>query len=269
MITVTVPAVVSRPPNPGGRDIDVSAVSKVFQARDGGRTNALTNTSFKIRPGAFVSLVGPSGCGKSTLLRMIAGLIPPTRGAVLLGGAVVSKPLPEIGIAFQRPVLLPWLTVRGNIALPAELDGRQSKADIAAKVDALLEMVRLPGSGARMPGELSGGMQQRVAIARALMSDPGVLLMDEPFGALDAMTREHLNDELLEIWARDQPTVVFVTHDIPEAVYLSDRVLVMAANPGRVIADIAVPLPRPRDAMTRLHPEFARLGADIRALIAH
>ena len=269
MSTVTEATGVSRSPRTGGCDIDVSAVTKVFRSRDGGQTNALANTSFKIQPGAFVSLVGPSGCGKSTLLRMIAGLIPPTRGAVLLGGTVVSEPSPDIGIAFQRPVLLPWLTVRGNIALPAELDGRGSRAEIAAKVDSLLDMVRLPGSGDRMPGELSGGMQQRVAIARALMSDPGVLLMDEPFGALDAMTREHLNDELLEIWVRNQPTVVFVTHDIPEAVYLSDRVLVMAAHPGRVIADIAVPLPRPRDATTRLHPEFARLGAEIRALIAH
>jgi NitT/TauT family transport system ATP-binding protein len=269
MNTLAAPAFASRPLRSGGRDIEVSAVTKVFQSRHGGQTNALANTSFRIEPGAFVSLVGPSGCGKSTLLRMIAGLIPPSRGAVLLGGSVVSEPSPAIGIAFQRPVLLPWLTVRGNVALPAELEGRRSKADITAKVDALLKMVRLPGSGGRMPGELSGGMQQRVAIARALMSDPGVLLMDEPFGALDAMTREHLNDELLEIWARDQPTVVFVTHDIPEAVYLSDRVLVMAAHPGRVIADVAVPLPRPRDATTRLHPEFARLGAEIRALIAH
>ena len=269
MTTLTTPAVAFRSRSPGGRDIDVSAVSKVFRSRDGGQTNALANTSFKVQPGAFVSLVGPSGCGKSTLLRMIAGLIPPTRSAVLLGGTVVSEPSPDIGIAFQRPVLLPWLTVRGNIALATELDGRLSKADIAAKVDTLLDMVRLPESGDRMPGELSGGMQQRVAIARALMSDPGVLLMDEPFGALDAMTREHLNDELLEIWARDRPTVAFVTHDIPEAVYLSDRVLVMAAHPGRVIADIVVPLPRPRDATTRLHPEFARLGAEIRALIAH
>ena len=214
-------------------------------------------------------MVGPSGCGKSTLLRMIAGLIPPTRGAVLLGGKLVSEPSPEIGIAFQRPVLLPWLTVRGNIALPAELDGRRSKADIAAKVDALLQMVRLPASGDRMPGELSGGMQQRVAIARALMSDPGVLLMDEPFGALDAMTREHLNDELLEIWhGTSRPSSV-------HARYPRSRLFVRprAGHGGPSgTSDRRYHrrhLPSPRDASTRLHPEFARLGAEIRALIAH
>jgi NitT/TauT family transport system ATP-binding protein len=251
------------------RGIEVSAVSKSFRTRDGNVTTALSDVSFRVRPGAFVSLVGPSGCGKSTLLRMIAGLISPSLGAVLLGSRPVSEPSAEIGIAFQRPVLLPWLTVRGNIALPAELEGRLSKGQIAVRVDALLSMVRLAGSGDRMPGELSGGMQQRVAIARALMADPGVLLMDEPFGALDALTREHLNDELLEVWARGQPTVIFVTHDIPEAVYLSDRVLVMAAHPGRVIADIPVTLPRPRGAQTRVHPDFARLGAEIRMLIGH
>ena len=251
------------------RAIDVSAVSKTFPTRDGGDTLALSDTSFKVRAGAFVSLVGPSGCGKSTLLRLIAGLLRPSLGCVVLGGKQVAEPSPDIGIAFQRPVLLPWLTVRGNVALPAELEGRLRPREIAARVDALLQVVRLTGSGDRVPGELSGGMQQRVAIARALMTDPGVLLMDEPFGALDALTREHLNDELLDIWARNRPTVVFVTHDIPEAVYLSDRVLVMAARPGRVIADIAVALPRPRSAATRAHPEFARLGAEIRALITH
>jgi NitT/TauT family transport system ATP-binding protein len=251
------------------REIDVSAVSKTFRTRHGSETTALSEASFKVGAGEFVSLVGPSGCGKSTLLRMIAGLIDPTLGVVLLGDKPVFKPSAEVGIAFQRPVLLPWLTVRGNIALPAELEGRLSKHQIAARADSLLKIVRLTGSGDRMPGELSGGMQQRVAIARALMTDPGVLLMDEPFGALDALTREHLNDELLDIWARSQPTVIFVTHDIPEAVYLSDRVLVMAADPGRVIADIQVTLPRPRDTQTRVHPDFARLGAEIRMLIGH
>jgi NitT/TauT family transport system ATP-binding protein len=255
--------------NSSARAIEVSAVSKMFRTRDGGETTALAKASFKVRAGEFVSLVGPTGCGKSTLLRMIAGLIGPSLGAVLLGSKPVSEPSAEIGIAFQRPVLLPWLTVRGNIALPAELEGRLGKQEIANRVEALLQVVRLTGSGDRMPGELSGGMQQRVAIARALMTDPGVLLMDEPFGALDALTREHLNDELLDIWDRNKPTVIFVTHDIPEAVYLSDRVLVMAAHPGRVIADIPVILSRPRDDQTRVHPDFARLGAEIRALIGH
>lgn len=253
----------------GIRDIDVSAVSKTFHARDGSQTLALANTSFRVTAGEFVSLVGPSGCGKSTLLRMIAGLIPPSLGCVMLGQEPVTEPSPLIGIAFQRPVLLPWLTVRDNVALPAELAGRMPRREINRRVDALLEMVRLGGNGSRMPGELSGGMQQRVAIARALMTDPGVLLMDEPFGALDALTREHLNDELLEIWARNRPTIIFVTHDISEAVYLSDRVIVMAARPGRVIAEIPVDLPRPRNDRTRADPDFARLGGDIRALIGH
>jgi len=266
MTTVTAPAVASR--SPGGGDIDVSAVTKVFQSRDGGQTNALANTSFKIQPGAFVSLVGPSGCGKSTLLRMIAGLIPPTRGAVLLGGTVVSEPSPDIGIAFQRPVLLPWLTVRGNIALPAELDGRLSKATIAAKVDALLEMVRLPGSGERMPGELSGGMQQRVAIARALMSDPGVLLMDEPFGALDAMTRDDLNVELTRIWQTARRTVLFVTHSIAEAIFLSDRVVVMTPGPGRVREVVPIDLPRPRPLAVQGTVEFATYVTYLRGMFA-
>jgi NitT/TauT family transport system ATP-binding protein len=249
--------------------IDVSAVSKTFQTRDGGQTIALSGTSFKVEAGAFVSLVGPSGCGKSTLLRMIAGLIPPTLGCVMLGPNQVTEPSQTVGIAFQRPVLLPWLTVRGNIALPAELAGRLTKQQIATRVDQLLDIVRLTGNGARMPGELSGGMQQRVAIARALMTEPEVLLMDEPFGALDALTREHLNDELLEIWDRNRSTVIFVTHDINEAVYLSDRVVVMAARPGRVIAYIPITLPRPRADATRLHPDFATIGAEIRRLIGH
>jgi NitT/TauT family transport system ATP-binding protein len=249
--------------------LQIDTVTKTFRTRDGQQTTALSDTTFTINPGAFVSLVGPSGCGKSTLLRIMAGLIQPTAGQVVLNGHRLTEPSPAIGIAFQRPVLLPWLTVAGNIALPAELAGKLPKSQIAARVETLLGVVRLAGAGNRMPGELSGGMQQRVAIARALMTDPGVLLMDEPFGALDALTREHLNDELLEIWDLNCSTVIFVTHDIPEAVYLSDRVLVMAARPGRVIADIAVTLPRPRGPDTRLHPDFARLGAAIRELIGH
>lgn len=254
---------------PSGRGIRVERARKLFRGKDARETTALTETSFDIPDGEFVSLVGPSGCGKSTLLRVIAGLLPATSGKVLVGEQSLSGPSSQIGIAFQRPVLLPWLTVGGNIALPAELEGRWSRPEIAQRIDTLLGTVRLTGQLDRMPHELSGGMQQRVAIARALMTDPGVLLMDEPFGALDALTREHLNDELLTIWERTRPTVVFVTHDIPEAVYLSDRVLVMAAYPGRVIADIPITLDRPRQEATRGEPEFARLGAEIRALISH
>jgi NitT/TauT family transport system ATP-binding protein len=251
------------------RSIRVDRARKLFRGRDGSQTTALTETSFAIADGAFVSLVGPSGCGKSTLLRVIAGLLPATSGAVWVGERNLDGPSPQIGIAFQRPVLLPWLTVRANIALPAELQANWSHDEIIRRTDRLLGIVRLSGQADRMPNELSGGMQQRVAIARALMTDPGVLLMDEPFGALDALTREHLNDELLAIWERAQPTIVFVTHDIAEAVYLSDRVLVMAASPGRVIADIPITLPRPRRESTRGEPEFVRLGAEIRALISH
>ncbi|WP_083656195.1 ABC transporter ATP-binding protein [Mongoliimonas terrestris] len=249
--------------------IHVSAVTKVFKTRTGDEVLALADTTFKIASGEFVSIVGPSGCGKSTVMRIIAGLMEASKGAVLLGSKVVTTPSPEIGIAFQKAVLLPWLPVARNIALPAELEGRMAKAEIDARVDRLLEMVRLKGAGGRYPGELSGGMQQRVSIARALMTEPSVLLMDEPFGALDALTREHMHDELLAIWAANRPTVVFITHDIAEAVYLSDRVLVMASRPGRVIADVPIDLPRPRTPDIRGEARFAKLGAEIRALIPH
>ncbi len=250
-------------------EVRVSGLAKRFTGRDGTETLALSGIDFTIPPGQFVSILGPSGCGKSTLLRVVAGLTPASTGGAWIDARRVAGPDPMVGIAFQRPVLLPWMTVRQNIALPAELEGRWSAAEIAARVDALLAMIRLPEAGGRMPNELSGGMQQRVAIARALLKDPGVLLMDEPFGALDALTREHLNDELLAIWERNRPTVLFVTHDIAEAVYLSDRVLVMGVKPGRIIADIAIPLARPRSEATRGEPAFARIGAELRAMIPH
>jgi len=249
--------------------VRVGSLSKRFAGRDGTETLALSGIDFTIPAGQFVAILGPSGCGKSTLLRVIAGLTDASGGTVTIGGRAVKGPDPVVGIAFQRPVLLPWMTVRQNIALPAELEGRWSAAEIARRVDALLAMVRLPEAGTKMPNELSGGMQQRVAIARALLKDPGLLLMDEPFGALDALTREHLHDELLAIWERNRPTVVFVTHDIAEAVYLADRVLVMGVRPGRIIADIPMPLGRPRDEGVRGLPEFARLGAELRAMIPH
>jgi NitT/TauT family transport system ATP-binding protein len=251
-----------------GRDIRVSAVKKIFDSKSG-KTLAVDSTSFQIKAEQFVSIVGPSGCGKSTLMRMIGGLTSLTEGEVRLDEHRVFEPSPEVGIAFQRPVLLPWLTVARNIAMPAELEGKWRRDEIERRVDMLLDMVRLPGSQQRYPRELSGGMQQRVAIARALMTEPSVILMDEPFGALDALTREHLHDELLAIWERNKATIIFITHDISEAVYLSDRVLVMAAHPGRVIADIAVDLPRPRGPATRGMSEFAAIGNSVRALIRH
>jgi len=253
----------------GGRRIVLDRITKVFRSRDGSDTVAVADTSRDIAPGAFVSIVGPSGCGKSTILRIIAGLLPSTSGVTRLDGTVVSAPSPAVGIAFQRPVLLPWLTVRDNVALPAELEGRLPKSEIDARVAGLLDLVKLPGAGTRYPSELSGGMQQRVAIARALMNDPQVLLMDEPFGALDALTREHLNEELLGIWERSKATVVFITHDIGEATYLSDRVLVMATRPGRIIADLPIPLPRPRTADMRGAPEYVEACMRIRTLIPH
>ena len=250
-----------------GFEIELRQLKKVFHSRDGSETVAVDDTTVKFSASQFVSIVGPSGCGKSTIMRMIAGLIPPTSGTVVLGGKVVTEPSPAIGIAFQRAVLLPWLSVNKNVALPAELEKRWSKTEIANRVETLLDMVKLAGIGNRFPSELSGGMQQRVSIARALMTDPDVFLMDEPFGALDALTREHMNDELLTIWERSKATVVFITHDIGEAVYLSDRVLVMATQPGRIIADIPIDLSRPRKIEVRGDPEFIRVGMEIRSHI--
>jgi len=252
-----------------GRAVTLDGVTKVFKSRDGGETVAVTDTTQTICAGEFVSIVGPSGCGKSTILRMIAGLIMPSKGRILLAGDVVTEPSSAVGIAFQRPVLLPWYTVAQNIALPAELEQRWSRQDIKARVDRLLDLVRLPALGTRFPAELSGGMQQRVAIARALVTEPDVLLMDEPFGALDALTREHLNEELLSIWERQRSTVLFITHDIGEAVYLSDRVLVMTTRPGQIIADIPIALPRPRRSEMRAEDAYVRASMEIRGLIPH
>jgi NitT/TauT family transport system ATP-binding protein len=249
--------------------IDVQDVSMEFKTRDGGTIHALTESNLTIPSGQFVSVLGPSGCGKSTLLRIIAGLADPTAGAVHIGSEHVTGPSRQVGIAFQTPSLLQWYTVAENIGLPAKLDKRNDKATVDARVEELLDMVKLSGLGAKYPRELSGGMRQRVAIARCLVSDPAVILMDEPFGALDAITREHMHDELLSIWQASGATVFFITHDISEAVYLSDRVIVMSPRPGRIVADLEIDLPRPRDAGTRLMPEFARLAAELREHITH
>ncbi len=252
-----------------GDPITIDAVQKVFPTRDGSSIHALAETSISIRPGEFVSVLGPSGCGKSTLLRLIAGLESPSAGAVRVGEEIVTRPSEKVGVAFQQSVLMPWFTVEQNILLPARLRRRADKAAMRERSERLLEMVKLPGMGKKYPGELSGGMQQRVAIARALVNEPSVILMDEPFAALDAITREHMNDELLRIWSLTRATVFFITHDIAEAAYMSDRLLVMSPRPGRVIADISLAFPRPRGSQTRELPEFVHLTNEVRELINH
>ena len=206
---------------------------------------ALADIDFTVRDGEFVSIVGPSGCGKSTLLRILAGLMPPTQGQASLAGTPISGPRRDIGVVFQSPVLFPWRTVLSNAELPVDVQGLDRKA-MRVRAMELLKLVGLEGFETRYPRELSGGMQQRVSLVRALIHDPALLLMDEPFGALDAMTRETMHIELQRIWMERQKTVVFITHSIAEAVFLADRVLVMTPRPGRIGAELKIDLPRPR-----------------------
>src|ERR1700712_694696 len=214
-------------------------------------THALDQIALDVDAGEIVALVGGSGCGKTTLLRMISGLESPTRGAVSLDGGVISAPHPAVGIVFQEARLLPWLTVSENIAFGLD---HLPKAERDKRVDEALLRVGLSGYGARWPRELSGGQAQRVAIVRALVAQPKALLLDEPFSALDALTRASLQDHLLALWDAHRPTMVLVTHDVEEAVLLADRAIVLQPRPGRIFADIPIELPRPRD---RLSPEFA------------
>ncbi len=206
---------------------------------------ALADIDFQVRDGEFVSIVGPSGCGKSTLLRILAGLMPPTQGDASLAGRPISGPRRDIGVVFQSPVLFPWRTVLSNAELPVDVQGLDRKA-MRVRALELLKLVGLDGFENRYPRELSGGMQQRVSLVRALIHDPALLLMDEPFGALDAMTRETMHIELQRIWMERQKTVVFITHSIAEAVFLADRVLVMTPRPGKIGAELTIDLPRPR-----------------------
>lgn len=219
---------------------------------------AVSETTVTINPGEFVCILGPSGCGKSTLLGSVAGYVPPTTGRVLLDGEVVKGPGPDRGMVFQQYSLFPWKTVRENVAFGPRILGRYDPTPEAI-ADTLLEMVGLTKFAHRYPKQLSGGMQQRVGIARALANYPRVLLMDEPFGALDSQTRHMMQESLLKIWAEFGITVLFVTHDIDEAVFLGDRVLVMSAGPGRIIADIAIDLPRPRDPDLAVDERFIQL----------
>ncbi len=233
--------------------------------KDFGEVRALEDIDLEVNPGEFVSLIGPSGCGKSTLLRVIGDLVQPTRGEAFVNGKAAHQARldRDYGIVFQDAVLYDWRTVSKNIALPLEMLG-WDRAKRAARVRELMELVELTGFESHHPWQLSGGMQQRVSIARALSFDPAILLMDEPFGALDEMTRERLNMELLQIWERSKSTIVFVTHSIPEAVFLSTRVVVMSARPGRIAGVVEVDLPQPRSAESREEPRFFELVTEVR-----
>jgi NitT/TauT family transport system ATP-binding protein len=243
--------------------IEIDAVTKVYRTADG-PVESLKPLSFGIGDGEFIAVVGPSGCGKSTLLKLIAGLLPVTSGQIRVGGAAVDGPPDNVGIVFQSPVLLAWRSVLENVLL--QTDMRHVRREVAVpKARALLAMTGLDGFANKFPWELSGGMQQRAAICRALVHDPDVLLMDEPFGALDAMTREKMNLELQRIWYETRKTVLLITHSIPEAVFLADRVVVMSERPGSIAAIYDVGLSRPRSLAVMGDPAFINLAQTIRA----
>lgn len=242
--------------------VEAVGLGKTFGA-GAGAIVALENVSIQVQDHEFLSVLGPSGCGKSTLLRCIAGLEPISAGTVLIKGRQLDGPPESMGIVFQRDTLAEWRTVLANVQLVAEFRGNNGPG-LRDRARALLSLYGLEGYAERYPWELSGGMRQRVAICRALLDDPGLVLMDEPFGALDAMTRDQLNIELQRIWYQRQKTVLFITHSIGEAVFLSDRVAVMSRNPGRVIEVFEIDLPRPRRLSIRESPEFVRLIGRIR-----
>jgi NitT/TauT family transport system ATP-binding protein len=248
--------------------VSVAGVSKVFNAGKPNRVDALVDIDLTVRPGEFVALIGPSGCGKSTLLRLIADLIQPTSGTILVNGksAHSARVDQDYGMAFQQSGLFEWRSVERNIELPLELKG-WDKARRRQRSAEMLDLVKLPDFAKHMPWQLSGGMQQRVAIARALAANPPLLLMDEPFGALDEMTREHMQSELLRICSETETTVVFVTHSIPEAVYLSQRVVVMSPRPGRITGVVDVGLGRDRSVETREAADFFACVTQVRELL--
>ena len=245
--------------------IVVSSLEKTYATRGRSQVHALAGISLEIDAGEFITIVGQSGCGKTTLLKILAGLLQRSAGTVTLRGQAVDEPSRDIGIVFQDPVLLPWRTVLDNVMLPAEVLGLDRPRSRSRALE-LLALVGLSGFEDKYPHELSGGMRQRVAIARALVHDPSLLLMDEPFGALDAMTREFMNLELLRIWKESGKTIVFITHSIPEAAFLADRVIVMSARPGRIKEIVEVELPRPRDLDMMASDEFGVYTRRIRHL---
>ena len=237
-------------------------VSVSYKSRRG-PVLALEQFDLRVEPSSFVSVLGPSGCGKSTLVKLVSGLLRPTTGSIEFDGRPAGGARDDVGVAFQQAALLPWKTALENVLLPLRLAG-QPVGPAMARADALFELIGLSAFRDRYPFELSGGMQQRVAVARSLIRDPSILVMDEPFAALDAMTRENMMIELQRIWQETRPSVLFITHSIQEAVFLSDRVVVMSGRPGRIIEDVLIDLPRPRDPHTLGSARFAELSAQLR-----
>jgi NitT/TauT family transport system ATP-binding protein len=246
--------------------IQIENVSKIYRTQENEFVPAVAEVSLEVKEKEFVTLVGPSGCGKSTILKLVSGLIPVTGGTIRVREQLVQEPFPDVGFVFQQPVLLPWRTVLGNILFSIEMLGKKEK-EFGNRAGDLIKLAGLEGFENKYPRELSGGMQQRVAICRALIHDPSLLLMDEPFGALDAMTREEMSFELLRIWEERRKTILFVTHSIPEAILLADRVVVMTPRPGKIERIFEIDLPRPRVYEMEFNERFKALNSEIRSLI--
>jgi NitT/TauT family transport system ATP-binding protein len=246
--------------------LSVTNLSKKYQTKAGETVDALTDIHVDLMDGEFVSVLGPSGCGKTTLLKILAGIVHYSSGEVMFRGQAVGDSKNVMGVVFQSPVLLPWLTVLENVLFPIRVLG-MNRAQYFSSAISLIELVGLHGFENKYPNELSGGMQQRVSIVRALIHDPGILLMDEPFGALDALTRERMNSELQKIWMVKKKTVFFITHSVSEAVFLSDRVLVMSARPGKIIEEIRIDFPRPRHIDLSSTKEFGDIAKHLRSCL--
>jgi NitT/TauT family transport system ATP-binding protein len=246
--------------------IRFDGVAKRYRTVNGDFVRALDEVSVSVCESEFLSIVGPSGCGKSTLLKILAGIISASSGTLYINGSQVSGPQQNVGVVFQEATLLPWHTVLRNVLIPADV-ARIPRSQLRDRAIQLLRLVGLEGFQDRYPNELSGGMQQRAAICRALLRDPAIVLMDEPFGALDALTRDHMNLELLRIWEAQHNTILFVTHSITEAVLLSDRVIVMSPRPGRILEEVVIDLPRPRKLGLVNSPSFGEYADHIRGLL--
>ncbi len=249
----------------GEPTLQIKHLSHIFPDRNGG-LHALDDISFSVYPEQFICVLGPSGCGKTTLLRILAGLLSPTQGDVLFGYSSLKAPRHGVGVVFQKANLMPWRSVLENILLPLEIQ-HVARSEALTKASALVELVGLEGFEGSLPRDLSGGMAQRVAIARALIHEPDLLLLDEPFGSLDALTRERMGSELTRIWQAMRKTVIMVTHSISESILLADRVVVLSPRPGHVRLDLAIDLPRPREEDLRYTPAFSELARCVRAAI--